>query len=326
MSKINRTPSIIRLAARRCGYKSSKFDHPYSRALIISDGKKQFITDHKHTYGMYPTNAKFAEFLANDKATTKRVLKKFGFRIIKGKQFYIAHSEGVPLLAKDRASAAADYAKQIGYPVFVKPNHGSQGSNARIIFTRQALTAHIKKMREEGVLSFLVEKLTERPEYRIFVVNGVPQYMYRKKRISVTGTGTHTIAELIAMMKNEIDDDVLKKMLKKEGKTTHSILEAEREIILQETANISMGAEITDYRDQFPVAIKQWTKELYRVTGLSVLGVDVFTKGAWNDPHEYLIIEVNSNPSLVGIWRRGHKEKAIEICTLIMKDFFNRKA
>ncbi|MEY2665645.1 MAG: Cyanophycin synthetase [Candidatus Parcubacteria bacterium] len=324
MVKVTRTPDIFRQAAKTCGYTCSQLDAPYSKAFSISDGKRQFITDHKHSYGIYP-NSQFASCLANDKATTKRVLKKFGFRIIKGKQFYIINLSRTPLLEKDRATAAVAYAKSIGYPVFVKPNKGSLGTNARIIFTKQALNAHIKKMRHDGVESFLVEKLTERPEYRIFVVNGVPQFMYRKQRVSVTGTGSHTIAELIAMMKNDVNDEVLKKMLKKEGKTEHSVLEAERELILQETANISTGAEIVDYRDTFPTSIKTWTKELYKVTGLSVYGVDVFTKGAWNEPGDYLIIEVNSNASLLGIWKKGYKDKALQICTLIMKDFFEKK-
>ena len=285
----------MRRAAKRFNYSCSQADAPYCNALYISDGKRQFITDQKKTYGIYPTNSTFAEFLADDKATTKRVLKKFGFRVIKGKQFYIFHSENTPLLLKDRASAASTYAKKIGFPVFVKPNKGSRGDNARIIFTNQALQSHVKKMRIDGVESFLVEKLTERPEYRIFVVNGIPQYMYRKKRVSVTGTGSHTVAELITMMNANIDDEILKKMLKKEKKTPHSVLEAERELILQETANINTGAEITDYRDIFPIHVKNWTKELYRVTGLIVYGVDVFTKGACDVTGDYLIFELNSN-------------------------------
>ena len=325
MVKVPKTPDMFRIAAKRLGFTCSQADAPYSKALYISDGKRQFITDGKRTYGTYPTNTQFANYLADDKATTKRILKKFGFRIIKGKQFYIVNTSHVRLLEKDKVSAAPIYAKKIGYPVFVKPNKGSLGTNARIIFTGQALREHIKKMRHDGVESFLVEKLTERPEYRIFVVNGVPQFMYRKKRISVTGTGAHTIAELIAMSKNDIDDEVLRKMLKKEKKTTHSILEAERELILQETANITSGAEIVDFRDSFPPAIKQWTKALYNVTGLSVYGVDVFTKGEWNEPSEYLIIEVNANPSLMGTWKLGKKEKALQVCELIMKDFFSRK-
>ena len=113
---------------------------------------------------------------------TKRVLKKFGFRIIKGKAFYIRKplSEGTAIKPKDSVQAAYAYAKKITYPVFVKPNSGSRGKHARIIFNETGFRKHVSVMRNDGVISFLVEKFTDRPEYRIFVVGGKVEFMYRE--------------------------------------------------------------------------------------------------------------------------------------------------
>ncbi|MBP6924201.1 MAG: hypothetical protein KBC62_02000 [Candidatus Pacebacteria bacterium] len=313
---------ILKRAAKKHGYQFGLIDAPYSEAIYVTDGEKHFISRSKSKYGMYPVNPKFAEHLVDDKAVTKRVLKKFGFRVIKGKLFYIKPTVLSPIRTKDRATASYAYAKEITYPVFVKPNNGSRGANARIIFNEHGLKAHIKKMREDEVSSFLVEKVTERPEYRIFVVGGKVQYMYQKKRVSVTGTGVHTIAELIAEMKVQPDAAFLGRVLKKANKTKDSILDHEKELILQETANISLGAEITEYRTKVPKKIDEWATRLYKTTGLEVYGVDVFTKGSWDDPSKYLIIEVNSNPALSGIYSSGHREKAYEIWGLIMKKFF----
>jgi D-alanine-D-alanine ligase-like ATP-grasp enzyme len=146
--------------------------------------------------------------------------------------------------------------------------------------------------------------------------------MYQKKRVSVTGTGVHTIAELIAEMKVQPDAQYLGRVLKKANKTRDCILGDKKELILQETANISLGAEITEYRTKVPKAIDDWATRLYKTTGLEVYGVDVFTKGKWDDPSKYLIIEVNSNPALSGIYTEGHREKAYEIWGIIMKKFF----
>jgi D-alanine-D-alanine ligase-like ATP-grasp enzyme len=314
---------ILKRAAKKHGYQFGLIDSPYSEAIYVTNGEKHFISRSKTRYGMYPVNPKFAEHLVDDKAVTKRVLKKFGFRVIKGKLFYTKPPlTGGTILAKDRVSAAYAYAKKITYPVFVKPNNGSRGANARIIFTEQALKSHIKKMKEDCVPSFLIEKVTERPEYRIFAVGGKVQFMYRKKRVSVTGTGAHTIAELIAEMKIQPDAEYLGRVLKKTKQTHRSILGAEKELILQETANISLGAEITEYREKVPKAIDEWTMKLYKTTGLEVFGVDVFTKGTWDEPNKYLIIEVNSNPALSGIYAKGHRDHVYHIWGLIMKKFF----
>lgn len=315
---------ILKRAAKKHGYQFGLIDSPYSEAIYVTDGEKHFISRSKTKYGMYPVNPKFAEHLVDDKAVTKRVLKKFNFRVIKGKLFYIKTPSTASILPKDRVSAAYAYAKKITYPVFVKPNNGSRGANARIIFTEQALKSHIKKMRDDGVASFLIEKVTERPEYRIFVVDGKVQFMYRKKRVSVTGTGVHTIAELIAEMKVQPDAEYLGRVLKKANKTKDCVLDAEKELILQETANISLGAEITEYREKVPKTIDVWANRLYKTTGLEVFGVDVFTKGTWDEPNKYLIIEINSNPALSGIYAKGHRDRAYHIWGLIMKKFFKK--
>lgn len=318
------TPSFFRTAAKKRGFTVGYIDPPYSSAFYISNGLKQFICGPKSSYGMYAVNRKFADYLADHKAATKRVLKKFGFRVIRGKQFYITNPSEVKILPKDKASAAYEYAQRIKYPVFVKPNSGSLGKNARIVFNKTGLQEHIKTMRADNVESFLVEKFTSRPEYRIFVVNGKAQFMYRKRRMTVTGTGSHTVHELISMGGMTIDISSLKSMLKLQGHHSNSVLPDQAEVILQETANISTGAEIVDYRDRLPKAVQDWVKELYKVTGLGVFGVDVFTKGAWDDPKNYLIIEVNSNPSLKGIYRLGHKEKVFDICNLVMDKYFGK--
>lgn len=318
---------ILKRAAKECGYTFGYVDAPYSEAIYITDGNKYFISRSKTKYGMYPTNPKFAEHLADDKAVTKRFLKKFNFRVIRGKLFYTTDKTtgSTPILEKNRATAALPYAKEIGFPVFVKPNSGSRGENARIIFNQTGLQRHIKHLRTDGVTSFLVEKFTARPEYRIFVVNGQVQFMYRKERMTITGTGKHTVQELLTAKKFTPDKVYLTNLLRREKKTISSVLPNNHELMMQETANISLGAKITDYRDKVPKRINDWTNRLFQTTGLKVFGVDIFTKGAWDDPSQYLIIEINSNPALSGIYSKGHKAKAYKIWEQIMKTYFNGK-
>ena len=318
---------ILKRAAKKYGYEYGLVDSPYSKAIYVTDGESYFISRSKKKYGMYPINYKFAEHLADDKSVTKRVLKKFGFRIIKGKIFYISNPDGTVTDVKkeDKVRAAYTYAKRISYPVFVKPNSGSQGANARIIFNETGLKKHVSKMRKEGVVSFLVEKFTDRPEYRLFVVSGKVQFMYRKQRMAITGTGEHTIQELLHMHELEPDKQYLNSMLKTKKKTMKSVLDHDQELLMQETGNISLGAQITEYREKVTREVDKWANRLYRTTGLEVFGVDVFTKGDWDEPTKYLIIEINSNPALSGIYAKGHKEMAHKIWRKIMKKYFLSK-
>lgn len=316
---------ILKKAAKKFGYSYGLIDNPYSEAIFVSNGERNFVARSKTTYGMYPLNPKFSEKLVDNKGVAKRVLKKFGFRVIKGKVFHISSpNRSATIKPGDKIADAYKYAKNITYPVFVKPNAGSRGSFARIIFNEKGFREHVKLMRANQVKSFIVEKFTQRPEYRIFVVAGKVQFMYRKQRMSITGTGKHTISELLEQSPHEPDEKFLNQMLRNRKKKRTSILKSDDEIVLQETSNISLGAQITDYRERIPKEINQWTDRLYRTLGLEVYGVDVFTKSAWDEPSQYLIIEVNSSPALSGIYNKGHKEKALRIWRTIMKRFFTR--
>jgi len=313
---------ILKRAAKKYGYTFGLVDQPYSEAIYVTNGERYFISRSKTKYGMYPTNPKFAEQLADDKTATKRFLKKFGFRVIKGKIFYTAKS--TPIREEDTVKAAYAYADRINYPVFVKPNSGSRGANARIIFNQAGLKRHITAMKNDGVPAFMIEKFTVRPEYRIFVVGGKVQFMYRKQRVTITGTGKHTIQELLAEQNYQPNQEYLNGLLKSQRKTISSVLTTNHELTMQETANISLGARITDYQERVPKKIDIWANNLSRTTGLDVFGVDIFTKGNWDEPEKYLIIEINSNPALSGIYGKGHKEHAYRIWSLIMKKFFAR--
>ena len=112
------------------------------------------------------------------------------------------------------------------------------------------------------------------------------------------------------------------KLLKNQKKTRESILSSNHELVLQETSNISLGAEIKDYRERIPKEVDKWAKRLYNTIGLEVFGVDVFSKGDWDEANKYLIIEINSCPALSGIYHAGHKEKVYKIWKLIMQRFF----
>jgi len=317
--------AILNLSAKKAGYIAKPLLPHYSKAIIVSNKKKFFIARSKKRYGMYPLNAKFAEHFVDNKAIFKKILKTKGFHVIKGRQFYIQSPLAeVKVKKDDNINAAISYAKKINFPVFVKPNNGSRGKNARIIFNPTALKEHIKKMRSDNTESFLIEKFTLRPEYRIFVVDGRIQFFYSKGRKSIDGDSKKTVKQLIDDKDFEISNESLKSILSLYKLKKSSILDKGKKIYIQETANISAGAKITNYcGSEISDEMQEWAKKLYSNIGLRVFGVDVFTrKGGIDNPDDYLIIEVNSSPALSGIYAAGHKKKVYDIWAKIIKKYF----
>jgi D-alanine-D-alanine ligase-like ATP-grasp enzyme len=318
----------LKLAAKEAGYKVRTLLAHYSDAVMVSNQKRFFIARSKKIYGMYPLNPKFAEHFVDDKGVFKKVLKKKGFHVIKGRRFYIKSPlTGKKVREEDNISAAIKYADSIRFPVFVKPNVGSQGKNARIIFNKTALRDHIRRMKADKTESFLVEKFTSHPEYRLFVVDGKIKFFYSKERKSIKGDGKSTIKELVRANKIKLEPDSLKALLSLyDLKKSDVLLEGER-IILQETGNISTGAKIINYCDSnISDSMQAWAKRLQNNCGLRVFGVDIFAReGGIDNPDDYLIIEINSNPALSGIYAAGHKKQVFKIWEEICRKQLDNK-
>ena len=271
--EIPRILPILKETCERAGYTWRLVDDWSNNLVEVSNGKTSFFASSSRP-GLYPINPHFASAIAKDKAWTYRILEQKGYKIPQGDYFFV-RSEYRELRGDGREiEDAFVFAKKLGYPVFVKPNDSSLGTNAKLIESENELKEHLNLIAQKTHIA-IIQKFIELPQYRIFIVDGIAQFMYQR-------------------------------VAQEFGKP----------------ANISAGGRIENYTAKIPEKIQNWAKKIAQDVRLRVCGIDVFASDV-NNPETYIVIEINSNPSLKGICELGEKEKAISIWKEIIDKYFN---
>lgn len=313
---------ILRKAARKHGLLTRFLDGQRRKVLYVTDTKKFFVSNSRPSYfGIYPTNLRFTYDLFKDKAWTKQLLKKYRYRVSRGDYFYLDSSWSRKEPSRSVQSALA-YAEKIGYPVFVKPNSGSQGNYATVVYNKTQLQKHLSLMRHYAQV-YLIEEVTQSPEYRIFIVGGKPMFSYQRERTAIVGDGRSRIIEILDRL-HILPSPFIQAHLRAKKMTLKSVLRQGDTVDVLPVANISQGAKIKDYNERFTQETKEWAKNLYKITGNHIIGVDIFTSQGPNNPDSFTIIELNHQPSLVGIWEAGHQDMVYHVWDQIFKKYFGK--
>ena len=197
------------------------------RNLIKVSSTKTFFAGANGDVGINPINPHFACELANDKARTIQILKKEGFRVPRGGHFFVSgrYSEKGKNLKN-----AVNYAKKIGFPVFLRPNSLCRSKFAETIYSEKKLQESLKKIAEIDSIA-IVQEVVQLPEYRIVALDGEFQYRCRKVIPRIIGDGSKTIFELIRGFNDTLQESVIEadshfviNQLKQKEMTIHSIL------------------------------------------------------------------------------------------------------
>lgn len=327
---------ILTEACQEAGYTYEVVDE-FSEALVkVSDGTRHFFAGMSHL-GMYPLNSHYGVALVNDKAWSYQVLRKAGYQVPTGDYFFVTDEWREYRPSGKEITDAMAYATQLGYPVFVKPNDGSSGYLAELITDAAGLREHLAKIATHSQIS-LIQKPITWLEYRLFVVDGVVQFVYRRERPTVIGDGQQTVQELIEkhnavilVEKHRINphtDFVAKKLLE-QGLTLVSILPLGQKLEVAAHANLAGGGKLCEYQEVVPNWVHDWASGVVAALGLRVAGIDVFmptslAEAGTENTKNWLIIEVNGNPNLAGIYTNGHAELAQKIWIQILHKFFKK--
>ncbi len=307
----------------------------FSKSIVkVSRGDQHFLAG-LGKVGMYPLNAHYSASVAGDKAWTYQLLTRAGFIVPSGDYFFVTNdwaefrSEG-----KDIESAVV-FAAKLGYPVFVKPNDASSGVLAELITDERGLRDHLQRIALKSPIA-LVQQYLDFPEYRLFVVDGEVQYLYRREKPKVIGDGKLSIIELIEKMNRDIpiashridaQTDYLKTQLQQQNVQLQNILPLGESLFVAAHANLASGGELLEYTESVPSQVHEFAATISNELGLRVAGIDVFIPGSLTteiSTKNWTIIEVNSNPNLAGIYTHNHQEKALEIWKKIIFKFFNK--
>ncbi len=240
-------------------------------------------------------------------------------RIAKDKRltYQILNRAGLPTPvshACTSADEAVSLANRIGYPVVVKPIDGNRARGVSIGLTRDGEVANAF----ESAVAFstrktvLIEGLVPGNQHRVLVIDGKISGAYRRQTASVTGTGRHTVQELIdysnEMRRREaervierrqitLDEEVIR-ILELQHLSPESVPELGELVLVKPPVafNGSLNVNCTNVIHPENVTI---FKMASAAVGLDIAALDVVTSDITRPLHDTggAIVEVNSMPS-----------------------------
>jgi cyanophycin synthetase len=240
------------------------------------------------------------EDIAQDKDLTKLLLKQVGVPVPHGRVVYSA----------DEACAVA---REIGFPVVVKPrdaNHG-RGISFNLTTCEQIAEAIEPALRENkaGTSGVIVEQFARGDAHRLLVVGDRMIAAARGQNDVVVGNGRDSIRQLIEQanadpLRGENYTDPLGKIelndvtllsLKWQGFTPDSIPPAGQRILVRQNGDLT-----TDETEDVHPAVAERAVLAAQTVGLNIAGLDVIATDIGRPLEEQggMIIEVNAGPGL----------------------------
>ncbi len=286
-------------AARRRGIPVSIIDH-HKGVIELGNGTHRRRINGSST----SCSSEIAGHLCRDKALTNRFLREAG----------LPAPESHPV--RD-AEMAVQIAREIGYPVAVKPRLSMDSSGVSVdlvddVAVREAFR-HAASCSDGGVI---VESFVGGREYRATVVAGKTVAVVERQRPFIVGDGAQTVAALIAQentnprrgthkfnpLKSIEIDDKTRTLLHRSGLSSDAIPAAGEIVVLKPTGHISAGGAAIDRSDDIHPDTVDLLRQVTRVLDIDVAGIDFIVDGAISESiweAGGAIIEVNSGP---GYW------------------------
>lgn len=318
--KIRNTPQILKSLEERVGCKID-LEPIYELAGQISfpDGRNFYF---KNT--SLDINGHGASAVARDKGYTRFFMNKMGYKIPRGGVFFSDYWCEVNE-SKNNAEEAVKFAKNLGYPVIIKPNSGSKGRDVFKAHSELELREILKIVFEKNNV-ILVEEYIVGDDYRLVVLKDEVVMAYRRLPLMVLGNGKDDIKTLLDNKKSslhnagrkikiEASDSRIIERLKNYYKVDLQYMPKLGEaIVLLENANLSSGGEAVDVTDNIHESYRQLAIKLAKDMGLNLAGVDFITAEDITKPLKDLVfIEINSSPGLTHFQTESKEsEKRVE--------------
>ncbi|BDI14325.1 hypothetical protein ANSO36C_01270 [Nostoc cf. commune SO-36] len=299
---------------------------------LWEEGLMQYGFGKKHVRGIATTfncDSHLDSEFTTRKDDCKAFLKTLGFPVPKGD---IVFSEKEALTA----------AREIGYPIAVKPvvGHKGIGVTADVQDSKELVAAYNRALAaipEDQVTRIIVEKSISGSDFRLLCVNGRFVAATERRPASVVGDGYLTLAELIRqenrkparldtptspMSKIQIDE-AMELYLEEQRLSLDSVVEKGRTVYLRKVANLSAGgmsidATQTVHDDNIILA-----QDIAQHFQLTCLGIDVITKSlaeSWKSSN-FAILEINAAPGVL-MHLKPSVGESVDVPSYILETFF----
>ncbi|KNF08489.1 cyanophycin synthetase CphA [Gottschalkia purinilytica] len=205
-------------------------------------------------------------------------------------------------------------AREIGYPVVLKPLDGNQGKGVVLNVSSPKELEDNFNIPIRYSNSVLVEKYIKGKDYRVLVVKDKVCAVAERRAPEIIGDGIHTIRELVDIENtSELRgyghekpqtkirlDEIALNYLEKNNLTEYSIPQLGQIVKLRGNGNISTGGSAVECtNDIHPYNIKI-AVDAAKIIGLDIAGIDITTKDISKPITECegALIEVNAVPGL----------------------------
>ncbi|MEH2122125.1 acetate--CoA ligase family protein [Nostoc sp.] len=299
---------------------------------LWEEGLMQYGLGKKHVRGVATTfncDSHLDSEFTTRKDDCKAFLKTLGFPV----------PEGDIVFSEKEALAAA---RQIGYPVAVKPvvGHKGIGVTADIQDSKELVSAYNRALAaipEDQLTRIIVEKSISGSDFRLLCVNGRFVAATERRPASVVGDGYLTLAELIRqenrkparldtptspMSKIQIDE-AMELYLNEQRLSLDSVIEKGRTVYLRKVANLSAGGisiDATQTVHDDNIILAQDIAQYFRLT---CLGIDVITKSlseSWKSSN-FAILEINAAPGVL-MHLKPSVGESVDVPSHILETFF----
>jgi len=239
--------------------------------------------------------------IAQDKDDTRRVLGAIGLPV----------PDGATAATLDDA---LELAREIGYPVLLKPLDASHGRGISGRLDDEAAVRHAWPLAAEFSRRVVVERFVSGNDYRVLVVDGRVAAVAERVPAHVVGDGRSTVRELIDEANRDPrrgrghgraltrlpDDARTEEFLAHRGYGMDSVPGAGERVPLRATANLSTGGTSIDRTDEIHPDNVTACEMAAGIVGLDIAGIDVLSPDVSVPFRENgaVIIEVNAAPGL----------------------------
>ena len=285
----------------------------------------------RNSYFRYNTldlNPVGASDIAKDKDYANFFMRAMGYPTVRGKSFF-SDEWCEAIGSKRNIHAAYRYAQTLGFPLIVKPNSGTQGTDVALVHTKKDFYRAMKQIFKHDRIA-LAQTYVPRPasagqgrDYRIVVLDKEIISAYERIPLNVIGDGRLTIRQLLARKARafvassrdtriDMKDPRIKNKLHQQGFTLLSKPARGERVFLLDNANLSSGGDAVDVTNKIHPAFAKLAVKLTKDMGLRLCGVDLMIAGnVAQKPQKYWILEINAAPGLDHYVKTGKAQQKI---------------
>ncbi len=229
----------------------------------------------------------------DDKRLTRRLLADAGLEVPAGR---LATYDGGDL------AFLAEHGE-----VVVKPARGEQGQGISVgVRTEEELVGAVA-LAERFCPDVVLERCVAGDDLRLLVIGDQVVAAAVRLPARVTGTGTHTVAELISATSRRraaatggestipMDDETVR-TVEAAGHDLEDVLPVGLELAVRRTANLHTGGTIHDVTDRVHPQLAAAAVRAAEVLDIPVVGLDLLVPDVTRP--EYVVIEANERPGL----------------------------